>query len=125
MERKHVIALLRKAPKRFRKSFGYSWNGLKATFQKEESFRLECIGFAVTLAALCLSSWPLWKHLVLIGSYFLILLVEVVNSAIEDICDGITRDYSLFIMNAKDKGALAVLMAIVINAFTLATLLIV
>lgn len=114
--------LLLNAPRRFARSFGYSWDGLKATFQKEESFRLEGIAFVAVLAAIAASAWPAWKCLLLIASYLLIPLVEILNSAIEDICDGISREFRPFIKDAKDKGALAVLAAIVINAFVLAAL---
>lgn len=115
--------LILNAPKRFGKSFGYSWDGLRATFQKEESFRLEVIAFVIVLLCLAFSPWPTWKRLVMVGSFLLIPLVEILNSAIEDICDGITREYALFIKNAKDKGALAVLLAIIVNAFVLAALI--
>ena len=45
-----MFNLLKRAPARFMKSFGYCWDGIKATFTKEESFRLETIAF-VLLAA--------------------------------------------------------------------------
>ena len=111
------------APGRCRRSFGYSRQALKEVFQKEESFRLEILVFLVLLIVLALCPWPIWKCLALIGSYLLIPFAEVVNSAIEDICDGITREYSPFVKSAKDKGALAVLIAIIINVFLLAALL--
>ncbi len=114
--------LLLNAPGRFLKSFGYSWDGFKATFNKEESFRLESLAFIAVLIGLCLSGWPLWKCFALIASFLLIPLAEILNSAIEDICDGITREQALFVKNAKDKGALAVLMAILVNVFVLAAL---
>lgn len=110
------------APGRIIRSFGYSWDALKTTFRKEESFRLECLAFAIMLACLALSPWPLWKCLALAGTFQLVLLAEIVNSAIEDICDGITREKAPFVKDAKDKGALAVLMAILVNALVLATL---
>jgi diacylglycerol kinase (ATP) len=118
-----LFGLLKKAPARFAKSFGYSWDGLKATFAKEESFRLETLSFIILLAAMLVCRWPWWKQLILATTFLLIPLLEIVNSAIEDICDLITREPSALIKNAKDKGALAVLIAIVINALTLALLL--
>jgi diacylglycerol kinase (ATP) len=117
-----VKKLLINAPGRITRSFGYSWDAFKATFRKEESFRLECLAFAFLVVCLALSPWPLWKCLAMAGSFQLIPLAEIVNSAIEDICDGITRERVQFVKDAKDKGALAVLMAIIFNAFVLATL---
>lgn len=119
-----MIRLLLRAPARFRKSFGYSWDGLKSTFVNEESFRLETIALAVVLAALALSGWPAWKKLALIASYTLIPLVELLNTAIEDVCNLVTREHSELIKNAKDKGAMAVLLSIIFNALVLALLLV-
>ena len=118
-----MLDLLKRAPARFRKSFGYSWDGLKDTFIKEESFRLETIAFAVLALILIVSPWPWWKVLVMLASYLLIPLVELLNSAIEDVCDLITRENRPEIKAAKDKGAMAVLMAIILNAFVLVALL--
>ncbi len=115
--------LLANAPGRIRRSFGYCLDAFRATCRNEESFRLELAVFAVLLLCLGLSPWPLWKCLAMVGSYQLIFFAEIVNSALEDICDGITREHVSFVKDAKDKGALAVLVAIVFNAFALATLI--
>lgn len=120
-----MMRLLKNAPKRFAKSFGYSWDGLKATYHNEESFRLEGIAFGLVLFCLIASPWPLWKCLTLSATFLLIPMMEIVNSAIEDICDGISKNYAPFIKNAKDKGALAVFMAIVINVVVLIALLLI
>ncbi|MCD7898011.1 MAG: diacylglycerol kinase [Planctomycetaceae bacterium] len=118
-----MFRLLKRAPARFRKSFGYSWAGLKCTFQKEESFRLEIIALIVMLILFACISWPIWKKLILVASYLLIPLMEIVNTAIEDLCNLITREQNELVKNAKDKGAMAVLLAIIINAIVLACLL--
>lgn len=104
------------APGRIGRSFGYCRDAFKAMFRKEESFRLESLAFGILLVCLAFSPWPLWKCFVQAGCFLLIPLTEILNSAIEDICDGITREKREFIKNAKDKGALAVLAAIVFNA---------
>lgn len=117
-----MIGLLKRAPARFRKSFGYSWDGLKSTFRGEESFRLETIAFVLVLAAAVASPWPAWKKLALVASYILIPLVELLNTAIEDVCNLITREHCELVKNAKDKGAMAVLLAIIFNALVLGIL---
>lgn len=121
--RNPVFGLLKKAPARFRKSFGYAWDGFKAAFAKEESFRLEMIAFCLLAAGLCLVSWPPWKKIALGACFILVPMAEMFNSAIEDVCDLVTLDPSPRIKSAKDKGALAVLFAIVVNAGVLAALL--
>lgn len=118
-----MIELLRKAPARFRKSLSYCRDGLVAVFRKEESFRLETIAFVVLLAVLLPAPWPAWKKTAMLAGYLLIPLVELLNSAIEHVCDLVSREHSPLIKTAKDAGALAVLFAIAINALLLATLL--
>jgi diacylglycerol kinase (ATP) len=117
--------LIRTAPIRFRKSFSYAWDGFKATFRKEPSFQLEGAAFALLLLVLAFCPWPLWKSLTLVTSFLLIPLVEIINSAIEDICDLISKDFLPLIKTAKDKGALAVLLAIIINLGVLLSLLLI
>lgn len=118
-----MYELLKKAPARFRKSFGYCRDGLRAVLAKEESFRLECLGLAVLAAVLCISPWPWWKVVAMLAGYLLIPLAELFNSAIEDVCDLVTGEYAERVKNAKDKGALAVLTAIFVNALILVALL--
>ena len=122
-----MMNLLKRAPARFKKSFGYCWDGIKDTFVKEESFRLETIAFFVLLFALLTAqvctSWPTWKTLVMLASYLFIPLTEILNSAIENLCDFATREHAELIKNAKDKGALAVLFTIVLNALVLVALI--
>jgi Diacylglycerol kinase len=120
-----VIKLLRKAPARFAASFGYCRDAVLAMFRKEESFRLEMIALVLLVAVMLVCGWPWWKRVALVGCYLLVPLTEVLNSAVEDVCDLITRERNELVKNAKDKGALAVLLAIVFNCFTLATLLLI
>ena len=118
-----MLELLKKAPARFKRSFGYSWNALKSTFAKEESFRLETLAFAILLAVMAACPWPAWKKLAMLACYLAIPLAETLNSAIEDICNLVTRDHAELVKNAKDKGALAVLFAIILNALVLIALI--
>ncbi len=81
------------------------------------------IALMVMLVLFACIPWPAWKKLALIASYLLIPLMEIVNTAIEDLCNLITRDQNELVKNAKDKGAMAVLLAIIINAVVLACLI--
>ncbi len=101
----------------------YSVAGFKAAFTKEESFRLELLGLAILLLIMIFVPWPLWKKILLTASYQLIPLMEVLNSAIEDICDLVNPGRSDFVKTAKDKGSMAVLYAIIINALVLVALI--
>ena len=52
----------------------------------------------------------------------MILIVELLNSAIEDVCDLVSPGYSELIKNAKDKGSMAVLLALFCNVLLLIAL---
>lgn len=117
------MQFLRNAPRRIVKSFSYCWDGLRDVFRCEESFRLEALCYPVLLAAMLLLRWPVWKILFMSASYLLIPLMETINSAIENICDLVSPWHSRQVKRAKDKGALAVLFAIVVNLLVLFVLL--
>jgi diacylglycerol kinase (ATP) len=101
----------------------YSLCGIASSFRKEEAVKLETAALAVLAAVMLLVPWPLWKKLALVASYLLIPFTELLNSAIEDVCDLVSPGYNEKVKNAKDKGSAAVLMAIVINFLVLAALL--
>lgn len=114
---------LMNAPDRIMRSFGYCWSALRETYRKEESFRLELYAYCLLLAGMLACGWPAWKVLAMTACYALIPFAETVNSAIEDVCDLASPDFSPLVRNAKDKGALAVLFAIALNAAALAALI--
>lgn len=118
-----LLRTVKNIPNRAVKAFGYSWDGLKSSFIKEESFRLEMIALAVLIAVLICVPWPLWKKAALMGSFLLIPLTELLNSAIEDLCDLVSPELHPLIKNAKDKGSAAVLLAIILNLAALGALL--
>ena len=102
--------------KRIFKAFTYSYAGLITTFKTEAAFRQElflCI--PLTIIALILPFSALQTYLLLF-SLFLILLMELINSAIEAVVDRISDEYHELSKKAKDIGSLIVLLSF-INAF--------
>lgn len=101
----------------------YSWQGLKATFKHEVAFRQE-IALVVILIplALWLTSDAIEISL-LIGSLLLVLIVELLNSAIEAIVDRFGSELHKLSGRAKDIGSAAVLIAL-LNAVIIWGLLI-
>ncbi len=93
----------------------FSWQGYKATYRYEEAFRQEvwALCLAVPLA-LWLTSDGL-ERVLLIGSVLLLLIVELLNSAVEAVVDRIGLEQHKLSGRAKDMGSGAVLLA-VINA---------
>ena len=118
-----MIKTIKNIPRRVVKAFGYSFDGLKSAFIKEESIRLEAMGLVLLVLVLIFVPWPLWKKVSLTAIYLLIPLAELLNSALEDLCDLVSPDFNPLIKSAKDKGSAAVLAAIIINVLALAGLI--
>lgn len=97
----------------FFKAFGYSMAGIGATFKLEMAFRMELAAFVVLVPlALLLPIGLVFKALVL-GSMFLVLITELLNSALEWIVDYISTDHHLYAKRAKDMGSAAVFFSLV------------
>ena len=101
--------------KRLVNAFGYSLQGLKATYRGEEAFRQEVFVF---LLAIPLALWiasDVIEVILLLGSVLLVLVVELLNSAIEAVVDRFGGEQHELSGRAKDMGSAAVLL-ISVNA---------
>jgi diacylglycerol kinase (ATP) len=92
---------------------GDSWRGLRAAWRTQQAFRYELCVLLVVIPA----GWWLGKggieRALLIGSSLLVVVVELVNSAIETAVDRIGDDYHELSGRAKDMGSAAVLCSII------------
>ncbi|MEC4750624.1 diacylglycerol kinase [Methylomicrobium sp. Wu6] len=96
----------------------FSAAGFKAVWTHEEAFRQEVLLFVVTTpVAIWLGRTPIEK-LLLIGSVVLVLLVELLNSAIEAIVDRVGLERHELSGRAKDIGSSAVMLSLVWAAVT-------
>lgn len=96
----------------------FSLAGFKATWQHEEAFRQEVALFIVTTPiALWLGNDGIEKVL-LIGSVVLVLLVELLNSAVEAVVDRVGLEHHELSGRAKDIGSAAVMLSLVWAAAT-------
>ncbi|MEI7254181.1 diacylglycerol kinase [Dickeya dadantii] len=98
------------------KAAGYSLQGLQQAWRHEAAFRQESL---LTLAAIIIACWlpvAMVERLLLIGSVVLIVLFELVNSAIEAVVDRIGMDYHELSGRAKDIGSAAVFVACLLAA---------
>jgi diacylglycerol kinase (ATP) len=95
---------------------GYSWAGLKAAYTGESAFRQEtwlCV-VAAPLAFWLANTWE--QAALLLGSLLLVLIVELLNSAIEAVVDRVSFERHELSKRAKDIASAAVLMALVLAA---------
>jgi diacylglycerol kinase (ATP) len=101
----------------------FSAAGFKATWEHEEAFRQEVILFVVTTPlALWLGETTIEK-LLLIGSMVLVMLVELLNSAVEAVVDRVGFEHHELSGRAKDIGSAAVMMSLAWAGITWASLL--
>jgi diacylglycerol kinase (ATP) len=92
---------------------GFALQGLRAAFQHEEAFRQEIIVAAIAIpVALLLPATPLGKVL-MIASILLVLVVELLNSALEAAVDHTSLEQHPLAKRAKDIASAAVLLSIV------------
>jgi diacylglycerol kinase (ATP) len=94
-------------------AFGYSMHGFKDAFEHEHAFRQEAMLAAVLLPlAFVLESSGVGRAL-LVGSVLLVVLVELLNSAIEATVDRISLENHILAKRAKDIGSAAVLLSLI------------
>ena len=95
---------------------GYSLEGLRAAYRHESAFRQE-FWLAMVLLPLALWVGRSWVETALLaGSVLLVLIVELLNSAIESAIDRISLDTHDLSKRAKDIGSAAVFLALLLCA---------
>jgi diacylglycerol kinase (ATP) len=94
----------------------YSMQGLKAAWINEAAFRQESIGTIIlTIVALILPVTPIEKAL-LISSLLIVMITELMNSAVEAVVDRIGSEHHELSGRAKDIGSAAVFVALIVVA---------
>ncbi|MGB3836995.1 diacylglycerol kinase [Castellaniella sp.] len=106
------------------RAFRYSMQGLGAAWRHEAAFRQEAV-----LAAILIPLGLWWGHtplerLLLTGMIVGVLIIELLNSAIEALADAISTDHHPLLGRAKDIGSAAVLLMLLLTAATWACVLI-
>jgi len=91
----------------------YSWLGYKAGFKNEAAFRQELFLGLILLPVAVIFSANNIELALLIGSLFIVLIVELLNSGIEAVVDRISDDQHELSGRAKDLGAAAVMTALI------------
>lgn len=93
----------------------YSLAGLRAAFHQEEAFRLELLVLVLVVpAGLWLGKTGVQRAL-LIGSWGVVLVVELLNSGLEVLVDRVWHDRNDLAGRVKDMGSAAVFLAIVLS----------
>lgn len=83
----------------------YSWAGLRIAIQVESAFRQELLLAAILAVFLFVLPFSAFERLLLAGSIVLVLIVELMNSAVEAAIDRISFDNHHLSKRAKDLGS--------------------
>lgn len=93
---------------------GYSWKGFKSTWKHEAAFRQEVILFSLMSPLVFWLGDTATERALLIAVLLIVLVVELLNSAIESVVDRIGSDYHKLSGRAKDQGSAAVFISFAI-----------
>ena len=108
---------------RLYKACGYSLSGLQSAFKYEQAFRLEIYLSVILIPlAIWLANTPI-ELVLMIGSWILVMIVELFNSAIEATVDRIGSEMHELSGRAKDIGSAAVMISVLLSLFTWLTIL--
>lgn len=110
--------------KRILPAVSYAVDGLKAAWKNEHAFRQELAVIVPGMIAALFFPITAVEKLLLIGVLVLVLIIELINSAIEAIVDRVSLECHPLSKNAKDFGSAAVLLALLFAGITWAVVLI-
>ncbi len=99
--------------KRVWNAFFYSMDGLRAAFRHEDAFRQEMLLAALLIPSALLLPVSGTGKALMIAVVLLVLIVELLNSAVEAAVDRISLDNHELAKRAKDIGSAAVFLALV------------
>jgi len=100
--------------KRIVKAGGYSIQGLQAAFAHEAAFRQELLIAVVLIPLAVFLELESIERVVLIACTVLVLVVELLNSAVEAVVDRVGTDFNELAGRAKDLGSAAVLLSLLL-----------
>jgi diacylglycerol kinase (ATP) len=102
---------------------GYSAQGLRAAYEGESAFRQE-VWLAVVLVPAAFWVGQSWIEVtLLVGTALLVLVVELLNSAVEAVVDRVSLDRHELSKRAKDFGSAAVMISLLLCGGTWAAAL--
>jgi len=97
------------------KNTKYALDGLITAIKTESSFKLELFCAVFIIAGILYIDTSLTNKLILLISGILVLIVELLNSSIENVVDLCTTKIHPLAKNAKDLGSTAVMFCIILH----------
>jgi len=93
-------------------AMGYSYEGFKAAFKHEDAFRQEVFLTILLIPLALYLEQEAIPRVIMIGSLFLVLIAELLNSAVEAVVDRVSIERHALAKRAKDIGSAAVFVAL-------------
>jgi len=100
------------------KSFGYAWAGIKSCFQSEPNFRIHSVLAIVALLFSIVFNISAYEWIAVGFCIALVVTMEMLNTAIEKLCDVVHKEVHPGIKKVKDIAAGAVLVAAFFSLIT-------
>lgn len=98
------------------KATGYSWQGLRAAWQNESAFRQEVTLCLIMLPLAFVVGQTMMETALLIALLGVVLITELLNSAVEAVVDRVGDEHHDLAGRAKDMGSAAVFISLVLTA---------
>ncbi|NDI86840.1 diacylglycerol kinase [Undibacterium crateris] len=105
-------------------AFFYSVDGFRAAWRNEHAFRQELVLVIIGIIVALILPVSAFEKLMMIAVLLQILVVELINSAIEAVVDRVSLERHRLSKNAKDFGSAAVLLTLIMAIATWAVVLI-
>jgi len=110
---KEIYKQLYKEMGRILRAFFYAFEGVKSAWRSEVAFRLELLAVVLAIPLALFITQEKSARAVLVASVILVLIVEIINTAIETIINRISSEIHPLSKLAKDLASGAVLLAII------------
>ena len=94
------------------KAFGFSVKGFRAAWKHEEAFRQEVILALILLPLSFYVAANATQLAILLSTLFIVLITEILNSAVEAVVDRVSDEHHKLAGRAKDMGSAAVLLSL-------------
>lgn len=104
--------------RRVANAFRYSADGLRAAWAGEDAFRQEVLLAAAMVPVAVMLPVTLVERLLLVGSVVFVLIVEILNTAIEAAIDRHSFEINPLAKQAKDLGSAAVMLSLLMAGGT-------
>lgn len=100
--------------KRLRLAGVYAFNGIRAALRHEAAFRQEALLALLVLPVVFWLDVSAIERVLLVSVTILVLIVELLNSALEAVVDRVSSEHHVLSGRAKDMGSGAVMVAIIL-----------